>query len=104
MRCTICGIGWPDGEDYKTCPGCGEETRRISAEHQFEDEAAARSEASRLRFEDFYAEREERRLAEAALSPEDLGSIDALTEQNRAPALTESDIDAFADISDVDPF
>ena len=52
-RCAIGCESWPDEDDYKTCPICGEVTTRYNNLLPLDSEEAA-SVANHARFEEFY--------------------------------------------------
>lgn len=52
-RCDIGCASWPNHDDYKTCPQCGEPTRLIRNVQPMEADEA-RSIMLHLRFEDYY--------------------------------------------------
>lgn len=52
-RCSICAINWPDTNDFKYCPACGEDTGRIRDIVPI-DADDARSRKLHAEFERFY--------------------------------------------------
>lgn len=53
LRCSTCGIDWPNEVDYLDCPSCGEPTDRCSVDFPV-DPAEARSLKLTYEFEKFY--------------------------------------------------
>ena len=61
-RCSPCGLNWPDDyTNYKTCLECGEKTDGVGNAEPMSD-----SEVNHRKFEMFFKEWEEKRVAEVA--------------------------------------
>lgn len=86
LRCSDCSVPWPANKKYAECPVCNRECKYLPSTTSITEEEA-KSTMSRLLFEDFYARREQQRIADGEDSPEWIGKLEAKEEMKGLRAL-----------------